>query len=96
MPKYLDLIGATYLVNKIAFGILSPKYSTSATYAVGDYCLYTKILYRCKTAITVGEAFTAAKWQATTVKGELKAINTNLNGIQFQIVDGELYYRYPL
>jgi len=26
----------------------------------------------------------------------LDTINTNLNGIQFDIVDGELYYRYPL
>lgn len=38
-------------------------YSTTATYAVGDYCEHGNNLYRCNTAIgTGGETWTAAHW----------------------------------
>lgn len=44
----------------------APIYSTSGTYAVGDYCRYTASsitkMYRCKTAITTGHAWNAAEW----------------------------------
>lgn len=53
-------------------GIISDAYDATATYAVGDYCIYNNTLYRCKTAINTGEAFTPAKWDATTVAGEIK------------------------
>ena len=37
-------------------------YSASATYAVGDIVTQGGEVYVCKTAITVGETFTVAKW----------------------------------
>ena len=55
---------------------IAAEYSTSATYAVGDYCIYDGQLYRCTTAITTAEAWTAAHWTMATVGGEL----TDLKG----------------
>lgn len=42
--------------------LLADDYSTSKTYAVGDYVIYSGNLYRCTTAITTAEAWTAAHW----------------------------------
>ena len=50
---------------------LALAYSTSGTYAVGDYVVYNGQLYVCKTAITTAEAWTAAHWTAVTVGEEL-------------------------
>lgn len=56
--------------------VVADEYSTSSTYAVGDYCLYDGDLYRCTTAISTAEAWTAAHWTAVTVADEL----TDLKG----------------
>ena len=61
--------------NYISPGVAA-QYSTSATYNVGDYCIYNGQLYRCITAITTGEAWTAAHWTAAVLGddvGELKS-----------------------
>ena len=81
--KFLDSAGLTYFINKIVYGITSPKFSTGSTYAVGDFVIYTGNLYRCTTAVTVAGAWSASNWVQTTVKGEIKALNTNLNGLAF-------------
>lgn len=52
---------------------LAPAYSTSATYKVGDYCLYNAKLYMCKTAIETAEEWTAAHWTQVTFTDGLKA-----------------------
>lgn len=41
---------------------MAPAYSTSATYAVGDYVNYSGAIYRCTTAITTAEAWTVGHW----------------------------------
>ena len=38
------------------------SYSASATYALNSLALVTGNVYRCSTAVTVAEAFNAAKW----------------------------------
>lgn len=48
--------------NNVATNIIAPAYSTSATYAVGNYCIYNGYLYRCTTAITTAEEWTAGHW----------------------------------
>lgn len=55
---------------------IAAEYSASSTYAVGDYCIYDGQLYRCTTAITTAEAWTAAHWTMVTVGEEL----TDLKG----------------
>lgn len=41
---------------------IAGEYDPTATYAVGDYCAYNGIFYRCTTAITTSEAFNASHW----------------------------------
>lgn len=50
---------------------ISDRYSASKTYAVGAYCIYNNLLFKCTTAITVAEAWNATKWTLTTVTNEL-------------------------
>ena len=92
--KFLDSTGLTYFINKMVYGITSPKFSTGSTYTVGDFVIYTGKLYRCTTAVTVAGAWSASKWVQTTVKGEIKALNTNLGGLSFaQNADGKWGYK---
>lgn len=51
-------------------------YSTSQTYALGAYCTLGGKLYKCTTAITEAEAWTAAHWAETSIAAELIAIST--------------------
>ena len=44
------------------------------TYAVGDYCIYENALYKCSTAISSAEDWTAGHWTKTTIATELKSI----------------------
>ena len=62
------LADATYPAN----AAIASAYSSSATYAVGDFCLKGGLLYKCNTAIgTGGETWTAAHWTATNVVTEM-------------------------
>lgn len=65
--------------------IIAPFYSDSATYAIGDYCIYNNHLYICNTNIQVAESWTAAHWTATDIAEELddvqNDISTNVNNI---------------
>lgn len=58
---------------------LAPNFSTSATYAVGQLCVYGNALYRCTTAIGTAEAWTAAHWTEATVDDVLAAIRSALD-----------------
>ena len=60
---------------KIAIGT-TLTYSASSTYALGAYTLYQGNLYRCITAITVGEAFNATKWIGVSIISDLLATKT--------------------
>ena len=51
---------------------MAPAYSTSATYAVGDYVNYNGAIYRCTTAISTAEAWTAGHWAAVTLGADLE------------------------
>lgn len=59
--------------------VISDKYDSSKTYAVGDYCIYNDTLYKCKTAVTSAEEFDSSKWEATNCGKELVALNSNLH-----------------
>lgn len=53
-------------------GVVAAEYTTSGTYAVGDYCTKDGTLYRCKTAIPTGEAWTSSHWKAIDIGTGLK------------------------
>ena len=66
---------------------VAPEYSSSATYAVGDYCIYDAVLYRCTTAITTAEAWTAAHWSEVKLGQEVTNLKEDLSelfGLKFQ------------
>lgn len=65
---------------------IANTYSSSASYAIGQYCLYNNNLYRCTTTISTPEAWNAAHWVQVTVGEGLydkvdkvsgKALSTN-------------------
>lgn len=72
---------------KLASSFVTPgtaaAYSSSAKYAVGDYVFYGGTLYRCTTAITTAEAWTAAHWTAAVLGedvGDLKSALEDVGG----------------
>lgn len=54
-------------------GVFADAYDATATYAVGDYCTYEDVMYKCTTAIVTAEDWTAAHWTEVTVGDELIA-----------------------
>lgn len=50
---------------------LARPYDSASTYAVGDYVLFQNTLYKCITAVPVGEAFMPAKWLAIKAMDEM-------------------------
>lgn len=58
---------------------ISDAYDNTATYAVGDYCIHENTLYRCITAISSPEEWTAAHWIATTMAKEDSEIKQSLS-----------------
>lgn len=65
--------------------IVAETYSSGSTYAVGDYCIYNNALYRCSTAITTAEAWTAGHWTAVAMANEVSQLNADLNDVEFAI-----------
>lgn len=69
---------------------IAPLYSTSATYAVGDYVMHDGAYYVCKTAIATPESWTAGHWMQTNVGAEaggLKSAINTLDGVIYPNVD---------
>lgn len=62
--------GAVEGVSQLAYTIAN-VYDSSATYAVGDYAIYQNTLYKCTTAINVGETFDPTKWTSVKVMSEV-------------------------
>ena len=56
--------------------IVSDAYSEETSYAIGDYCIYKNVLYKC-TAETTG-AFDVACWETTTVAEEIETLNAKM------------------
>lgn len=61
---------------------LADEYSSSSTYAVGDYCMKDGVLYRCTTAISTAEAWTSGHWTAAQVGDELCDLQGSLNAMK--------------
>ena len=59
----------------------APVYSASSTYAVGDYVLKDGVLYRCNTAITTAEAWTAAHWTQAKLGPDVADVNATVYSI---------------
>ena len=77
---FVNLTGAGTLYKDLrqraarAGGNMAPEFSTASTYAVGDFCIYKDVLYRCTTAITTAGAWSASKWTAVKTMNEVADI----------------------
>lgn len=61
-------------------GTGTDTYNTSSTYAINDIVIYQNKIYRCTTAITVGESFNSSKWVQTSLKSlsiPVKTVDAN-------------------
>ena len=65
-----------------AAGVVASAYSAAKTYKVGDYVLYNSNLYRCTTAITTAEAWTAAHWTQVVLADDVTDLKTDLYNIE--------------
>lgn len=86
--KIQNLGGSQILYNDLrkraasADGNLADEYSASKTYAVGDFVMHLDKLYRCKTAITTAEAWTAAHWEEASMGEDVTSLRSAIS--QFQ------------
>lgn len=62
-----------------AVGTVASAYSASKTYAVGDYVIHNSNLYRCTTAITTAESFTAAHWTQVALADDVSDLKSNID-----------------
>lgn len=62
-----------------AAGVTASAYSASRAYAVGEYVIHNNNLYRCTTAITTAEAFTAAHWTQVVLSDDVSDLKSALN-----------------
>ena len=68
---------------------MAKAYSTSDTYAVGEYCWYSGQLYECVTAITTAESWTAAHWKASKIAEDVSDLNRQLSDLETQLKSGD-------
>jgi hypothetical protein len=61
---------------------LAGAYDATATYAVGDLCIYDGILYECTTAITTAEAWDATHWKTSNFGDAVSDLNRQLSDKQ--------------
>lgn len=62
--------GAVEGVSQLAYTIAN-VYDSSETYEIGAYAIYQNTLYKCTTAINVGEPFDPTKWTSVKVMSEV-------------------------
>lgn len=75
----INIRGSQYdLRDNDAQAAIAPLYSTSATYAVGDYVMHDGAYYVCKTAIATPESWTAGHWMQTNVGAEAGGLKSAL------------------
>ena len=65
------------VLSGLGTGNIAADYSAEATYAVGDYCIYETMLYKCNTAIETAEEWNAEHWTAVSLAEEILYILSN-------------------
>lgn len=65
-----------------AAGVTASAYSASRTYAVGEYVIHNNNLYRCTTAITTAEAFTAAHWTQVVLSDDVSDLKSEISDLR--------------
>ena len=56
--------------------VIAPAFSTSSTYALGDYVMHESKLYECTTAVTVAGPWVAADWTESKIMTAFQPITS--------------------
>ena len=80
----MDLIDAE--AGKVRANVAA-NYDSSETYAVGDYCLHDGNLYKCTTAISSPESWTAGHWTQIKIAGELSSLTDQIGTLNGKIAN---------
>ena len=72
IPTWGDINSAFAKIDLIV-GAIAPKFSTSSTYAVGDYVQYEGEIYKCKTAVSTAGSWDASKWDKVVLSNEVES-----------------------
>ena len=68
---------------------VAPTYSNTALYSVGSYVWYDGDLYRCNTAITTAESWTAAHWTAAVLGDDVADLKSSITTIESVLNNGD-------
>ena len=60
-------------------GLIAPTYSASSTYSVGQYVYYNSRIYRCVSAISTPEEWTAGHWKEVPIGNDVSDLKSALN-----------------
>lgn len=85
MAKKIDLNGLDHFKEK-ENAMIASEYSSSKTYAVGDYCYHAGTLYCCTTAITTAENWTSGHWTAAKLADDTSALKTAITQLEDVVV----------
>lgn len=66
-------------INAANSDVIADTYDATKTYAVGDYVIYNGKLYRCNTAISTAEAWTAAHWTETQMTDDVADLKSAID-----------------
>lgn len=87
----IDIAAVTITANSAdakasgAISDISDVYDATSTYSVGDLVIYSNILYKCITNITVPEAFDGTHWTRTTVEEITDGLRSDISTVQTQL-----------
>ena len=65
--------------NQAVANALAGAYDATATYSVGDLCIYDGILYECTTAIATAEAWDATHWKTSNFGDAVSGLNRQIS-----------------
>ncbi len=82
MAKKIDLNGLEFYKGK-ENAMIADEYSSSSTYAVGDYVYHAGTLYKCTTAITTAEAWTSGHWAAAKLAEDVTSQSEKIVGKEY-------------
>ena len=74
----IDLNGLGYFKDK-ENAMIADTYSSSKTYAVGDYVYYSGTLYKCTTAISTAEEWTSGHWTAAKLANDVSPLKNAID-----------------
>lgn len=83
--KNLNSITFPGLPDKYKVAQVADEYSSSSTYAVGDIVNYLGTTYRCITAITTAENWTAGHWTPVKIADEVTDLKNAVNLIEYSV-----------